>query len=466
MSSQGFGNTLAYIMGHSSPCSVTDITTENPPQRVPGIPVYFILMEDRICQILLLAFIEEEGEDTLQIIHGIQHQLTNHTCHHIDCGLGLLKIEQTLIRIRLLACGGLGAEGFSLLQEGVDLRATAGVMMPLHNVSIVPACVLNPFREQDAKFITGIVLESGIEHRVGAIRQERMLMSIAKAQQSSVVVTDVKGELYRITSGLFKAQGYKIQVINLRDPSHSNGWSILHRASDLTKRGELDRLSELLSDFANVMHPENTKAVDPFWSQTARQLLTGLAGLVCEAPEAFPNMSMWTVQNLCNTLGENSSSRITAMDLAKELPIDSVARNNLSSVLLASDRTLANILVSYAAGMSKLYTSRPLTMMLSTPDIVDFAYIGRERTALYIILPDEKTTLHGIASMIINQTYASLIEYAATSCENERLPVHVDFVLDEFSNLPIIPDMAAKISAGHSRNISFTIIVQGLKQIE
>lgn len=316
--------------------------------------------------------------------------------------------------------------------------------------------------DEDHNFIMGQT-GSGKSRRLSL----PMLLTIAKAGKNSVVVTDVKGELYRYTSGLFSANGYKVLVINLRDPKHSHGWSLLHRAAELTKQGQQDCSTELLADFATVMHPDGGKStkIDPFWSQTSRQLTMGVTGLICEYPEAFPEFDLWTLQQLVDTLDDDSYDSTTALDLAKQLPIDSVARNSLINTVLGSDKTLCNILVSYAAGMSKLYTSKPLTQMLSTPDITDFSCIGRGKTILYIILPDEKTTLHGIASLIINQCYTDMIQYAC-SCKNERLPVHVDFLLDEFSNLPAIPDMAAKISASRSRNISFSIIVQGLNQLE
>ncbi len=292
-----------------------------------------------------------------------------------------------------------------------------------------------------------------------------MLISIAKARRSSVVVTDVKGELYRQTSGMFHANGYRTLVINLRDPKHSNGWSLLHHAADLYTQVDQDRSTELLADFAAIMHPEGAK-IDPFWFQTSRQMCIGLTGIICEAPHAFDNkFDLWTVQQLFSTLNEDAKCDITALDLAKLLPVDSVARNNLINATMGSEKTLSNILVSYAASMAKLYTSKPLTQMLSTPDITDFSCLAREKTVLYIILPDEKTTFHGVASLIINQSYADLVQYAQ-ACDDDRLPIHVDYLLDEFSNLPEIPDMATKISAARSRNITFTIIVQGMKQLE
>ena len=45
------------------------------------------------------------------------------------------------------------------------------------------------------------------------------------------------------------------------------------------------------------------------------------------------------------------------------------------------------------------------------------------------------------------------------------LPVRVNFVLDEFCNIPKVPDMPSMISAARSRNIRYYLIVQSQHQL-
>jgi len=94
----------------------------------------------------------------------------------------------------------------------------------------------------------------------------------------------------------------------------------------------------------------------------------------------------------------------------------------------------------------------------------DAREIGKEKTAVYIIVPDEKTTYHFLVTTFIKQVYETLISVAQDTNDG-RLPVRVNFILDEFCNLPAIPDMPAMISAARSRNMRFYLIVQGMHQL-
>jgi type IV secretion system protein VirD4 len=94
----------------------------------------------------------------------------------------------------------------------------------------------------------------------------------------------------------------------------------------------------------------------------------------------------------------------------------------------------------------------------------DIRKIGKEKTAIYIIVPDEKTTTHFLVTLFVKQTYETLISEAQRQ-KDKRLPVRVNFLLDEFCNIPTIPDMPSMISASRSRNMRFFLLAQGLYQL-
>lgn len=291
------------------------------------------------------------------------------------------------------------------------------------------------------------------------------LMSIAKHASSSVVVTDVKGELYRQTSGIFAKNDYKVLLINLRDPRHSHGFSIMHNAKKAWDRGEEERATQMLNDLAATMFPiTNIGKADPFWAQASRELLSGFAGMMVETSYAIPpdQFNLWGVQQMVDTLRKDPEDS-PAVEIAELLPQDSIARHDVVSAVVGTERTTSNILVSYQACMAPLYSTKSLINMLST-DEVNWEQLATERTIIYICLPDEKTTLHGVGSLIVKQSYEALIDMAQRM-PNQQLPIHVSYILDEFANLPPIPDMGAMISAARSRNINFTLIVQGLQSL-
>ena len=85
--------------------------------------------------------------------------------------------------------------------------------------------------------------------------------------------------------------------------------------------------------------------------------------------------------------------------------------------------------------------------------------------AIYMIIPDDRPTRHVIASMFINQSYLSMVEYL-TRNSMKALPRRVNYILDEFCNLVTIPGMDNKITVSRSRNIGWHLYIQGLSQLD
>lgn len=292
------------------------------------------------------------------------------------------------------------------------------------------------------------------------------MLEIMRRVGESVVVTDPKGELYDLTAQFFEDSGYKVEVINLRDPYHSSGWNPLSLARECYKRHDEDRAASIVNDFSASIIPERPDVKDPFWIQTAQAMLRGLTMMLVEGIDFFPDeaVNLATLRHLSEHLVKKEDWEDNPFwDVLDQYPEDSLARSNLKAILRGSDRTFDNIKVSFDAPLNQLYIQKSLVSLLSRNE-VQFDQLGLQKTILYLIMPDEKTTLHMIVSLIIKQCYEQLIRLAQ-SYANNALPFRVNFLLDEFSNLPKIPDMPAMISAARSRNIKFFLIIQGLYQL-
>ena len=294
------------------------------------------------------------------------------------------------------------------------------------------------------------------------------MLEIIRRSGESVLVTDPKGELYEKTAQSFEDSGYRVLVINLRQPSLSNGWNPLTLARDYINAGDAERATAIVNDFAAAMlKGEQTGGKnDAFWEHTSIAMLQGLALMMVESTRFFPDdtVNLVTLRHLSEHFRQTDSAlRPGVISLIEHYPEDSIARQNIMVASGGSEITFNNIKISYDAPMQKLYAQKSLIGMLSTNEI-RFSCLGTEKTVLYLIMPDEKTTLHKIVSLAIKQCYEQLIGLAQKS-ESNTLPIRVNFLLDEFSNLPAIPDMPSMISAARSRNIKFHLIVQGLYQL-
>ena len=257
-------------------------------------------------------------------------------------------------------------------------------------------------------------------------------------------------------------------VINLREPARSNGWNPLALAREYMHAGDDEHAAAIVNDFATAMlSGENKDAKNGmFWEHTTIAMLQGLGMTLVEGIEHFPDemVHLSMLRYLSDHLyQELRPYRPGVLDLLEHYPEDSYARTNLTVAVGGSETTFSNVKISYEAPMQKLYAQKSLMAMMSTSEI-DFKKLGTEKSVLYLIMPDEKTTLHKIVSLVIKVCYEQLITLAQTMTRN-MLPQRVNFLLDEFSNLPAIPDMAAMISAARSRNIKFHLIIQGMYQL-
>ncbi len=275
----------------------------------------------------------------------------------------------------------------------------------------------------------------------------------------SFVVTDPKGEIYQRTAGLAAKRGYKTVVLNLRDVGKGDMWNPLALPLELYRNGNREDGVAMFSDFINMIAaPQFERTNDVFWPQMASSFATACLLLLAECAEK-EKVNLASLGALCMQSAETSLKW-----LSERMSPETIAGLNLRNVLTAADNTRRSIYVSLYGMVSPFTTQKNLTAMLSgnTMNVADF---GREKTAVYLIIPDEKTTLHFLATAFIKQTYEVLIREAQKEADN-RLPVRVNFVLDEFCNMPKVPDMASMISAARSRNIRYYLIAQSKHQLQ
>ena len=289
-----------------------------------------------------------------------------------------------------------------------------------------------------------------------------MIKLLAKHNES-MILTDPKGELYEETAELLKAEGYNIITLNFRDPQHGNAWNPMSLPYQLYKEGNTDKAIELLDDLAlNILYEEKSSG-DPFWEKTAADYFTGLALGLFE--DGTPEQINLNSLNLMCSLGEERfggpnnnyiKEYFNGKDPSKPAYI------NASGTVFTADETKQGIIATFKQKI-KLFSSREnLSEMLSYSDF-DMRNIGRNKTAVFLIVQDEKKTLHPLATIFIKQCYETLIDVAQES--GGKLPFRTNFILDEFANMPPLKDVTTMVTAARSRLIRFTFIIQNFAQL-
>jgi len=285
-----------------------------------------------------------------------------------------------------------------------------------------------------------------------------MINLFAKAGES-FVVTDPKGELYAKTAGLVKKKGYKTVVLNFRDIGFGDMWNPLALPYEMYHSENRELGISMLNDFVTtISEPQKANTKDIFWPEMASSYALANLLLLAECGTKA-EMNVGSLARLCTAGSEKILTK-----LSERMSDETIAGINYKGVLVSADNTRRSIFVSLY-GMVRIFNTQPnLTRMLSG-NTVDMRAFGREKTAVYIIVPDEKTTYHFLVTTFIKQAYEVLIAQAQKE-KNFRLPVRVNFVLDEFCNIPKVPDMPAMISAARSRNMRYFLVAQSMHQLK
>ena len=289
------------------------------------------------------------------------------------------------------------------------------------------------------------------------------MIEILAKHGESMIITDPKGELYEKKSNMLRSKGYNIVLLNFRDPGRGNAWNPMSLPYNLYKTGNRDKAMELLDDLAlNILYDEGNKNADPFWEKTSADYFSGLSlGLFDDAKEEEINLNSIS---LMTTVGEEKLGGSTYIKEYFNLKDPgSSAYISASSTILAPSDTKMSILAVFKQKI-KLFASREnLSEMLSYSDF-DIKDIGKKKTAVFIIVQDEKKTYHSLVTIFIKQVYETLIDVAQNSPGN-KLPIRTNFLLDEFANMPPLKDVTTMITAARSRAMRFTMIIQNFAQL-
>ncbi len=288
------------------------------------------------------------------------------------------------------------------------------------------------------------------------------MVNLLAKHDESMIITDPKGEIYELTSNYLKSLGYNIVLLNFRDPQQGNSWNPMYLPYSLYKQHKIDKSIELLEDLAaNILKDPSAKGQDPFWENTSADYFSGLSfALFEDGDESEINLNSI---NLMTTVGEEKLANTTYVkEYFSFKDPASTAYIKASSTLMAPNETKGSILSVFKQRVQLFASRANLSEMLANNDF-DMRDIGRQKTAVFIVIQDEKTTYHTLVTIFLKQCYETLISVAQES--GGKLPHRTNFILDEFANMPPLKDVTTMVTAARSRNIRFTFIIQNFSQL-
>ena len=285
---------------------------------------------------------------------------------------------------------------------------------------------------------------------------------------SSYVVTDPKGDIYDKVRPMFERNGYKIRCFNTVDMSrscHFNPLAYITSESDIL---------EIVNVIIENTKGKGEKSGEDFWVKAERLLYNALIGYLFdwygfENAAQNPNISLPKMQELLllGSASEEDEGYVSELDelfaMLEEKRGECFSTRQYKAFKMAAGKTMKSVLISCSARLAPF--DIPEVSELLCYDEVGIYEVGTEKTAFFMITSDNTSTYDFLGAMIFSLMFTKMFEQAYKDFGG-RLPVHVRFILDEFANMGVIPDADKKLSVMRSRNMSASIVLQSISQLE
>lgn len=132
----------------------------------------------------------------------------------------------------------------------------------------------------------------------------------------------------------------------------------------------------------------------------------------------------------------------------------------------AVEADIKTALSVYATALSKLtkFIDSELEQILCFDGDFTAERFANEKTAVFVVLPEEDKTKHFLFSLFLMQLYRELLNLADE--KGGILDNRITFFEDEFGTLPPIPDIEMVFLASRSRNILSIPLIQSFGQLK
>ena len=297
----------------------------------------------------------------------------------------------------------------------------------------------------------------------------------------SYLALDTKGDLARNYGAIAsRYYGYKVSVIDLRNPTRSDGFNFLtlmnhymdiarKHPENLAARARAEKYAKILAK--TIINPDGDAAQygeNAFFYDSAEGLLTAIVLLLAEFappkdgdPEKRHIVSAFKlVQDLLavpKSRGKNGFQLL--MD---ELPPEHKARWLAGAALTSADQSMASVMSTVMSRLNA-FLDTELEQVICYDSPINAEMFASEKCAIFLILPEEDPAKNFIAALMIQNLSRELFSVADET--GGRLKNRVVLFCDELGTMPPF-DILPLFSAGRSRGLTLVPIIQSLAQLE
>ena len=307
-------------------------------------------------------------------------------------------------------------------------------------------------------------------------------LEYACASGMSFLALDTKGDLARNYGTIAKKYyGYNVSVIDLRNPTRSDGNNLLtlvNRYMDIARaepdnlaaRAKAEKYAKILAK--TIVNPEGDASnygQNAFFYDAAEGLLTATILLLAEFLPPTPEsptecrhiVSVFKlVQDLLEPSGVKGKSRFQL--LMNKLPSEHKARWFAGAALNSAEQAMASVMSTVLSRLNAFLDSE-LEQVLCFDSAIDAEKFASEKSAIFLILPEEDTTKNFMAGLMIQNLSRELFSVADEN--GGKLKNRVVLFCDELGTMPPF-EILPLFSAGRSRRLTLVPIIQSLAQLE
>ncbi|GLC80694.1 VirD4-like conjugal transfer protein, CD1115 family [Lacrimispora brassicae] len=303
-------------------------------------------------------------------------------------------------------------------------------------------------------------------------------LEYACASGMSFITTDTKGDLYRNYAGIAKEHyGYHVSVIDLRNPTRSDGNNLLHLVNrymdlylqhpeSLAYKARAEKYAKITAKtiISSGGFDSSAAGQNAFFYDAAEGLLTSVILLIaeyCEPKERHIVSVFKLIQDLLAPSG--IKGRTLFQMLLAHLPDDHKTKWFAGAALNSAEQAMQSVL-STALSRLNAFLDSELEQVLCFDTAIDAEKFCTEKSAIFLVMPEEDSTKYFIISLIVQQLYREILSVADE--HGGKLPNRVMMFLDEIGTIPKIESAEMMFSASRSRRVSIVAIIQSFAQLE
>ncbi|TCR80819.1 type IV secretory system conjugative DNA transfer family protein [Rhizobium sp. BK376] len=267
----------------------------------------------------------------------------------------------------------------------------------------------------------------------------------------SMIVTDLKGEIFKLTAGYRKANGHEVFLFSPGSPK-THRWNAL----DFVRADRGSRTIDI-QNIAAILIPESAGSDNAIWQGIAQQVIAGVISYVLESVHYDDRRTLGDVNAFFNS-GVDLQDLMRRIE-EREPDLSRFTRDSFNAYIALNERAARSALLDIQKALSPFRNER-VVAATSTTDM-DLTSLQHRPITIYLAPTiTDMTMLRPLLTLFVQQ----VMDLLTRKHDPSALPVY--FLLDEFRQLKKMDEVLNKLPYVAGYNIKIAFIIQNLKNLD